>query len=125
MDKAARIARVVPTSEGHARMRKLLSPALTRRAVKTQEPIVQQFICLLIERLRERSTVPDEAGSGKGLVLDIVPWFIYATIGIFGDLGFGESFSASSTLTITHGLCSCLTASRPRILSLPRTSIPL
>lgn len=83
----------VPTIEGHARMRKLLSPGFTERALKTQEPIVQKYVRLLIERLRERSTEFEEAGSEEGFVLDIVPWLNYTTFDIFGDLGFGESFN--------------------------------
>lgn len=83
----------VPTAEGHARMRKLLGPGFTERALKTQEPIVQKYVRLLIERLRERATTPDEAGGERGVVLDIVPWFNYTTFDIFGDLGFGESFN--------------------------------
>lgn len=82
----------VPTAEGHARMRKLLSPGFTQRALKMQEPIVQKYVGLLIERLRERSTAPDQTDREKGVVLDIVPWFNYTTFDIFGDLGFGESF---------------------------------
>lgn len=54
---------------------------------------MQKYVGLLIERLRERSMLPgDEAMSGKGVVLDIVPWFNYTTFDISGDLGFGESF---------------------------------
>ena len=81
----------IPTSEGHARMRKLLSPGFTERALKLQEPVIQKYVALLIERLRERARVPEAAG-GKGAVLDIVPWLNFTTFDIFGDLGFGESF---------------------------------
>ena len=77
--------------EAHARMRKLLSHGFTENALKTQEPIVQKYVGLLMERLREQAMAPDARG-GTGAVLDIVPWFNFTTFDIFGDLGFGESF---------------------------------
>ena len=77
--------------EDHARIRKLLSHGFTEHALKTQEPIVQKYVDLLIERLCERAAAP-EAVNGNGAVLDIVPWLNYTTFDIFGDLGFGESF---------------------------------
>ncbi|KAA6408879.1 MAG: benzoate 4-monooxygenase cytochrome P450 [Lasallia pustulata] len=83
----------VPTAEGHARMRKLLTPRFAECALNTQEPVVQKYVCLLLERLRERSAAPNMAGSEEGVVLDIVPWFDYTTFDIFGDLGYGESFN--------------------------------
>lgn len=72
-------------------MRKLLSHGFTEHALKAQEPIVQKYVDLLIERLRERAAA-SEAVTGNGAVLDIVPWLNYTTFDIFGDLGFGESF---------------------------------
>ena len=67
----------------HVRMRKMLSPGFTARALKAQEPMVQKYVALLIERLREKD----------GEVVDVVPWFNYTTFDIFGDLAFGESFN--------------------------------
>ncbi|TVY84721.1 Versicolorin B desaturase [Lachnellula suecica] len=74
--------------EIHARIRKVLSGGFTQRALRAQEPIVQKYVGLLIERLRGLVVV-DDSGSA---VLDIVPWFNYTTFDIFGDLGFAESF---------------------------------
>jgi cytochrome P450 len=73
--------------EDHSRMRKLLSHGLTQRALKSQEPIVQKYVALLIERLKEQA-----AESPGGAVVDMVPWFNYTTFDIFGDLAYGESF---------------------------------
>ncbi|KAL1987414.1 hypothetical protein VTN96DRAFT_3796 [Rasamsonia emersonii] len=75
--------------ELHARILKLLTPAFTPRALRAQEPIVQRYVSLLIVRLHERVS---EAEDGKGVEIDIAPWFNYTTFDIFGDLGFGESF---------------------------------
>lgn len=80
-----------PSPETHARMRKLLSHGFTEHALKAQESIVQRYVGMLIERLREQATAP-EAANGEGAVLDIVPWLNFTTFDIFGDLGFGESF---------------------------------
>ena len=71
-------------------MRKVLSPGFSERSLKSQEPIVQKYVALLIEQLREHVIVP-EAADRKGKV-DVVPWLNYTTFDIFGDLGFGESF---------------------------------
>lgn len=73
-------------------MRRLLNHGFTEQALKAQEPIVQKYVGMLIERLRERAEQPED-GSGGGAVLDIVPWFNYTTFDIFGDIGFGESFN--------------------------------
>ncbi|TAQ86122.1 hypothetical protein B7494_g5556 [Chlorociboria aeruginascens] len=74
-------------SEAHARMRKLLSYGFTARAVRAQEPMIQKYVGMLIERLTEQVE-----GKAAGAVIDIVPWFNFTTFDIFGDLGFGESF---------------------------------
>lgn len=73
-------------------MRRILNHGFTEQALKAQEPIVQTYVDLLIQRLRERAAASPEAGSEKWGVLDIVPWLNFTTFDIFGDLGFGESF---------------------------------
>lgn len=73
--------------DSHARMRKLLAPGFTPRALRAQEPIVQRYVNLLVERLQEQ--VQD---ANTGTEVDVVPWLNFTTFDIFGDLGFGESF---------------------------------
>ncbi|KAI1194543.1 cytochrome P450 [Nemania serpens] len=75
--------------ETHARMRKSLAPAFTLRALRAQEPILHQYVNLLVDRLAQH--VGDNSTTQKA-ELDIAPWFNYITFDIFGDLGFGESF---------------------------------
>ncbi|KAL2139470.1 hypothetical protein VTI28DRAFT_5110 [Corynascus sepedonium] len=70
--------------DSHARIRKALSPGFTPRALKGQEPFVQRYVNLLVDRLRETTAKHPE--------IDIGPWFNFTTFDIFGDLGFGESF---------------------------------
>ncbi|KAI0199683.1 cytochrome P450 [Astrocystis sublimbata] len=77
--------------EKHVRMRKALAPGFTVRALKSQEHILQQYANLLVERLTDLAR--GDKASGKGVELDIAPWFNFITFDIFGDLGFGESFN--------------------------------
>ncbi|KAF2138617.1 uncharacterized protein K452DRAFT_301138 [Aplosporella prunicola CBS 121167] len=69
----------------HGRLRGAFLPAFTERALLAQEPLVQGYVDLLVERLRQRT------GPGGGVV-DIVPWYTYTTFDIIGDLAVGESF---------------------------------
>ena len=82
----------VPTAQQHARMRKVLNPAFTERALKSQESVVQKYVGLLTERLRERIMASEDHANGKSAVVDIVPWFNFTTFDVFGDLGYGEPF---------------------------------
>ena len=76
--------------EMHAHIRKSLVPGFTLRALKAQEPIVQKYVNLLVERLKERIS---EEPYGQSGIIDIAPWFQFITFDIFSDLGFGESFN--------------------------------
>ncbi|KAL7793172.1 cytochrome P450 [Trichoderma ceciliae] len=73
----------------HARIRSLLAPGFTPRALKEQEHILHFYANLLVERIRERVNEEPESGA----VIDVVPWFNFIAFDIFGDLGFGESFN--------------------------------
>jgi hypothetical protein len=76
-----------------------------KSALRAQEPIIQQYVALLVQRLRERiqagcdslsSSSTEQLGrkSDKtGTLVDIFPWLNFTTFDIFGDLGFGESFN--------------------------------
>jgi cytochrome P450 len=72
--------------EVHSRIRKALAPGFTPRALRSQEPFIQRYVNLLVERLK------DQSPSDLSFEIDISPWFNYTTFDIFGDLGFGESF---------------------------------
>ncbi|KAI0599773.1 cytochrome P450 [Biscogniauxia sp. FL1348] len=75
--------------ESHARIRKLLAPGFTPRALRSQEPILNRYVNLLVERLCE---YVGENVDEKGTEINVLPWFNFTTFDIFGDLGFGESF---------------------------------
>ncbi|KAK0667665.1 cytochrome P450 [Cercophora samala] len=82
--------------ERHARMRKALTPGFTTRALRSQEPVIQRYVNLLVERLSNMvdSSSPAEKDTGgvAAAEVDISPWFNFVTFDIFGDLSFGESF---------------------------------
>ncbi|KAK4206523.1 cytochrome P450 [Rhypophila decipiens] len=72
--------------EHHARLRKVIAPAFTSRALKAQESFAQRYVNLLVERVREAAIASEDE-------IDMKDWFIFTTFDIFGDLGFGESFN--------------------------------
>ncbi|CAG8959720.1 hypothetical protein HYFRA_00001626 [Hymenoscyphus fraxineus] len=69
----------------HERMRRLLNPAFTPKAVDSQECTVQFYVDLLISKLRDRAAAKES--------VDIVSWYNFVTFDIVGDLGFGEPFN--------------------------------
>jgi cytochrome P450 len=75
--------------EVHARIRKTLAPGFTLRALRSQEPFVQKYVNLLVERLQERT---QQQVLGQSVELDISSWLNFTTFDVFGDLAFGESF---------------------------------
>lgn len=79
----------VQKSEDHLRMRRLLNHGFTEAAVREQEPIVQQHMLKLVERMTElalKEPIKD------GVVMDIVKWLNFTTFDIVGDLAYGDSF---------------------------------
>lgn len=52
----------------HARMRKLLNHGFTRRALQAQEPIIQEHVALLVERIHGQVD-----GKPEGAVINMVP----------------------------------------------------
>lgn len=71
----------------HAQVRRLLAPAFSARALRGQEPVLQKYVRLLVERLQAKVLE-----SGTEANIDITPWLNFTPFDIFGDLGLGESF---------------------------------
>lgn len=69
----------------HARMRRLLSHGFSANAMAQQEPLINRYVDLLVERLREK------AKTGTGVV-DVSSWYNYCLFDLIGDLSFGEHF---------------------------------
>ena len=80
-------------TEDQQRMKKVFSTGFSERALRTQEPIVQEHSDLLITRLQDLAK-DAEKGSQE---VDILEWYSFATFDIIGDLLFGESFHALET----------------------------
>ncbi|KAL9108200.1 MAG: hypothetical protein Q9187_008323, partial [Circinaria calcarea] len=72
----------------HSRMRRLLSHAFSEQALREQEPIIKQYIDLLMQKLHQQVAGP---GGGK---VNVVEWFNFATFDIIGDLSFGQPFGS-------------------------------
>lgn len=70
----------------HARMRRVLGHAFSDRASRDQEPVVESYVDILINRLHE------QVEGIEGGKLDISKWFRWTSFDIAGDLSFGESF---------------------------------
>ncbi|KAL8392608.1 hypothetical protein RB595_002705 [Gaeumannomyces hyphopodioides] len=70
-------------SDGHARHRRILSPAFSDRSLREQEPVVGKYVDLLIRRMHERA----------GTTVDMWAWANFTTFDIIGDLTFGEPFN--------------------------------
>ena len=75
----------------HPRLRRLLKPVFSDKALREQEPLIQANIDLLISKLRERagSSTVDPSTTD---VVDISTWLNWATFDLIGDLAFGETF---------------------------------
>ena len=77
----------------HARMRKILTPAFTLKALQRQEPLLQKSVALLIQRFQEKTGNPD----GTSEPFNIIPWFNFAAFDIIGDIAYGETFDCLQT----------------------------
>lgn len=67
----------------HAKIRRLVAPGFTEKALKEQELLLQGYVDLLVEKLR---------GRGGAEPVNMADYFLYTTFDIAGDLTYGESF---------------------------------
>jgi cytochrome P450 len=72
--------------KAHGRIRRFMDPAFSEKAALQQEPIMQDYVNILLNKLRDRSS-----SSGETTV-NIVEWINFTLFDIIGDLCFGESF---------------------------------
>lgn len=66
----------------HPRFRRVLSHGFSEKAMREQETLMNVYIDLLVQRLKETSAQPT----------NMTKWYNWVTFDIFGDLCFGESF---------------------------------
>ncbi len=69
--------------ERHAPIRRNLAPNFSERAIRDHEPILNEYISLLVRQLRKVST--------KGPA-DLVDWYGFTSFDIICDLALGSSF---------------------------------
>jgi cytochrome P450 len=73
----------------HARMRKLMSLGFSDGAIRSQEPLMKQYIDVLIKKLYNHA-------DGSQTV-DVTSWFNWMSFDLIGDLAFGEPFGCLSS----------------------------
>ncbi|KAH8898888.1 cytochrome P450 monooxygenase [Thozetella sp. PMI_491] len=70
----------------HARLKRQLAPAFSERTLRSQEPIMQEYVDLLIRKLGEESRAGEQP-------VNLRDWFNFYTFDVIGNLGFGSDFS--------------------------------
>ncbi|KAL6806352.1 cytochrome P450 [Trichoderma sp. SZMC 28013] len=71
--------------ENHTRMRRTLAHGFSAQAMMDQQPLIQGYVDMLINRLRENCADGTQP-------LEMTSWYNWATFDIIGDLAFGEPF---------------------------------
>jgi cytochrome P450 len=72
------------------RLRKVILPPFTERALRTQEPIVIKYAMLLMDKLQEMATAPENGAEGANFNMN--DWANFFAFDLIGDLVMGESF---------------------------------
>lgn len=72
----------------HNRLRKILAPGFSDRALREQEHIVQKYTTLLVKRFQE-AVMDTDNGSAD---IELHQWYQFTSFDIIGDLFLGESF---------------------------------
>ncbi|KAI1411113.1 cytochrome P450 [Hypoxylon sp. FL1857] len=72
--------------EHHSMLRRQLAHGFSERSMREQEPIIGEYVDLLMRRLEEHSD------NGRK-PLDMRAWFNFTTFDVIGNLGFGSDFS--------------------------------
>ncbi|KAK2601188.1 hypothetical protein N8I77_010655 [Diaporthe amygdali] len=73
------------TRERHAALRRQLAHGFSDKAMRTHEPIITNYVNILIQRLHEQC-------HGTTAVVPMRDWFWHTTFDVIGDLGFGSPF---------------------------------
>ncbi|KAF7954467.1 hypothetical protein EAE96_005588 [Botrytis aclada] len=77
-------------AEASMRMRQVMGPAFTERAVAQKEPVLQRYVSLMVDKMRERIGAPENARMGARI--NVVDWMNWWTFDVIGMLALGESF---------------------------------
>ncbi|KAK7744058.1 hypothetical protein SLS53_003575 [Cytospora paraplurivora] len=73
------------SSEEHGRQRRIVSHGFSSQAMMEQQPLIQKYVDLLMQRLKENC-------QGGTKALDMTKWYNWTTFDVIGDLAFGEPF---------------------------------
>lgn len=71
-------------------MRKLLGTSFSETSLRSQQPTIESFADVLIDRFR--ALLEDFRDQSRGVVVDMVDWINYFTVDVIGDLAVEESF---------------------------------
>jgi cytochrome P450 len=88
-DKFYRPVKDIPTDivnasrEEHGLLRRTMAHGFSDRSMREQQPIIKQYVDLLIQRLRENCDQGEKA-------VDMGAWYNFTTFDVIGDLAFGE-----------------------------------
>ncbi|KAK8091868.1 hypothetical protein PG997_002229 [Apiospora hydei] len=80
----------------HARVRRVLAPAFSERALRQQEPLFNKYADILVAALREEAAANGEKG------VNLVQMFNFCTFDIMSDLTFGEPLGLLEQRQYTH-----------------------
>lgn len=108
----------IDTAE-HSRQRRILSHGFSAQSMAEQQPLIQGYVDLLLQRLREGS-------QGGAVALDMTRFYNYATFDIIGDLAFGEPFGCLSDTTYHPWVALIMENIKQRLLmTLLRRNLPI
>lgn len=77
-------------AQDYFRFRRAMLPAFSDKALKNQEPLITNYVELLVEKLKRKAQ--------SGEATDMVLWYNLTTFDLIGDLTFGESFDGLKEL---------------------------
>ena len=83
---------IIANDKDHTRFRKALSHAFSEKALRDQEPLMNVYIDMMIEKLKGVAASSQPA--------DMVNWYNLTTFDIIGDLAFGEPFDGLKNKTL-------------------------
>ncbi|POS83321.1 hypothetical protein EPUL_005437 [Erysiphe pulchra] len=70
----------------HRRFRRIQAPLFSEKAINAQEPLMTDFINLLISQLHVRAI-------SSSNVVDMMQWYTFTTFDILGEMAFGKPFN--------------------------------
>lgn len=76
----------------HGRMRRIISHAFSDKALREQEPLIQSYVDLLVDRLKQVNA------ANPGKPVDLTTWYDWTTFDVIADLFFGKAFGCLQEL---------------------------